>query len=61
MEPYVLLRAIRLGYTVLEVPVTKTYPPKELGQTKMKPLVGWWSIMRPVVYAGLGFNPGRRR
>src|SRR5436305_1725275 len=47
------LRAVRLGYRTAEVPVTKVYPPRHLGQTKMKPLTGWWSILRPLVYAGL--------
>ena len=65
LEPYLFLKTIRLGYKVAEVPVTKVYPPKKLGQTKMKPLTGWWSILRPVVYAGLGLKrqpqPMRRR
>ena len=65
LEPYLFLKAIRLGYRVTEVPVTKVYPPKKLGQTKMKPLTGWWSIMRPIVFAGLGLKrqpkPMRRR
>jgi len=56
LEPFLLLRAIRLGYRVVEVPVTKVYPPKAVGQTKMKPLIGWWSILRPVVYGGLGLK-----
>jgi dolichol-phosphate mannosyltransferase len=56
LEPYLYLKAIRLGYKVAEAPVTKVYPPKKLGQTKMKPLVGWWSIMRPLLYVGLGLR-----
>ena len=40
----------------IEVPVTKVYPPARLGQTKMKPIVGWWSILRPLVYVGLGLK-----
>ena len=56
LEPYLFLKAIRLGYKVKEVPVSKVYPPKELGYTKMKPLVGWWSILRPLVYLGLGIK-----
>ena len=49
----IYLQAIHLGYRTAEVPVTKVYPPRHLGQTKMKPLIGWWSILRPLVYAGL--------
>ena len=56
LEPYLYLRAIRLGYRTAEVPVTKVYPPKRLGQTKMRPITGWWSILRPLVYVGLGLR-----
>ena len=56
LEPYLFLRTIRLGYRIAEVPVTKIYPPKSLGQTKMKPIVGWWSILRPLVYLSLGIK-----
>jgi dolichol-phosphate mannosyltransferase len=56
LEPYLLFKTIRLGYKHTEVPVTKVYPPKKLGYTKMKPLTGWWSILRPVVYLGLGLR-----
>lgn len=56
LEPYLYLHAIRLGYRTAEVPVTKVYPPKAVGQTKMKPVVGWWSILRPLVYVGLGLK-----
>ncbi len=56
LEPYLLFKAIRLGYRHAEAPVTKVYPPKKLGYTKMKPLTGWWSILRPVFYLGLGIR-----
>jgi dolichol-phosphate mannosyltransferase len=56
LEPYLLLMAIRLGYRHVEVPVTKIYPPHELGYTKMRPFIDWWSIMRPVIYIGLGLK-----
>lgn len=56
LEPYLYLRTIQLGHPTAEVPVTKIYPPRALGQTKMKPLTGWWSILRPLVYVGLGFK-----
>jgi dolichol-phosphate mannosyltransferase len=54
LEPYLLFKAIRLGYRHCEVPVTKVYPPRRLGYTKMKPITGWWSILRPVFFLGLG-------
>ena len=56
LEVYLLYKAAKLGYVVTEVGVTKRYPPKELGQTKMKPIVGWWSILRPLVLLGLGIK-----
>lgn len=56
LEPYILFKAIKLGYRFKEVPVTKIYPPKKLGYTKMKPIIGWWSILRPVLFLGLGIK-----
>ncbi len=53
MEPYLYFKAITLGYKVKEVPVTKIYPSKELGYTKMTPWVSWWSILRPIILLGL--------
>jgi dolichol-phosphate mannosyltransferase len=56
LEPYLMLKAIKLGYRHREVPVTKVYPRHELGYTKMRPFIDWWSILRPVVYLGLGLR-----
>jgi dolichol-phosphate mannosyltransferase len=56
LEPYLMLKAIRLGYRHVEVPVTKVYPPHQQGYTKMRPGIDWWSIVRPVVYLGLGLR-----
>ena len=53
LEPYLYIRTIRLNYRTAEVPVTKIYPPRSLGQTKMKPITGWWSMLRPLVFLGL--------
>lgn len=53
LEPYVMFKAIVCGYHFCEIPVTKIYPAKRLGYTKMTPLVGWWSILRPIFYLGL--------
>jgi dolichol-phosphate mannosyltransferase len=53
LEPYLFYKMIQLGYNVKEVPVTKIYPPHELGYTKMKPITGWWSILRPLFLLGL--------
>ena len=56
LEPYLMFKVIKLGYKFTEVFVTKIYPPKKLGYTKMKPLVGWWSILKPLFYLGLGIK-----
>lgn len=56
LEPYLMFKTIKLGYKFTEVFVTKIYPPRKLGYTKMKPLVGWWSILKPVFYLGLGIK-----
>ena len=56
LEPYVFYKAIQLKYRVTEVPVSKIYPPRQEGYSKMKPFVGWWSILRPLIYLGLGIR-----
>ena len=56
LESYLYIKAIRLGYRTAEVPVTKVYPPATLGQTKMRPFISWWSILRPLVFMGLGIK-----
>jgi dolichol-phosphate mannosyltransferase len=56
LEPYLLLRAIRLGYVVREVPVSKVYPPRGQPYTKMRPVTDWWSILRPIALLGLGLK-----
>jgi len=56
LEPYILFKAVKLEFKVTEAPVTKIYPPKKLGYTKMKPIVGWWSILRPLFLLGLGLK-----
>lgn len=56
LEPYLFYKAITLGYRICEVPITLTYPPKKLGYSKMKPIIGWWSILRPIFLLGLGIK-----
>ncbi|MBF0569774.1 MAG: glycosyltransferase family 2 protein [Candidatus Omnitrophica bacterium] len=56
LEPYIMFKALRLGHKCTEVFVTKIYPPKKLGYTKMQPFVGWWSILKPIFYLGLGIK-----
>jgi len=56
LEVYLLMKLIRLGYRTTEVPVSKIYPPKKTGNTKMRPILDWWKMLRPVLYYGLGFK-----
>lgn len=56
LEPYLLFHVVRLGYEHREVPCTKIYPPRELGQTKVPPVVGWWALLRPIFLLGLGLK-----
>lgn len=53
LEVYILYKFITLGLKHGEVPCTKIYPEKKFGITKMKPVVGWWDILRPVFLLGL--------
>ncbi|MFH1359659.1 MAG: glycosyltransferase family 2 protein [Candidatus Omnitrophota bacterium] len=56
LEPYILFKTLRLGYKYTETPVKKIYPPKKLGYTKMRPITGWWSILKPLFYLGFGLK-----
>jgi dolichol-phosphate mannosyltransferase len=56
LEPYLFLKAIRLGYRVREVPVTKRYPAPGQRYTRMTPVVGWWSILKPILFVGFGWR-----
>lgn len=50
LEQYLHFKVVRLGYRRLEVPVTKQYPATRRGYTKVKPISGWWSMIKPLVY-----------
>ena len=56
LEPYLLFQVIRRGYKHREVPCTKIYPARELGQTKVPPVTGWWALLRPIFLLGLGIK-----
>ena len=53
LEPYVLYKAIRLGYTVVEVPCTVRYHARE-GYTKMRGMRDWWRLFRPAILLRTG-------
>lgn len=56
LEVYLLWKAIQLGYRHCEVPCTKTYPSRSEGNTKMRPITGWWNILRPIFMLGTGLR-----
>ncbi|HEY4846014.1 MAG TPA: glycosyltransferase family 2 protein [Candidatus Dormibacteraeota bacterium] len=50
LEPYLLYEAIRRRLRVAEIPVTKYYPAdRAVGYTKMRAILDWWRISRPMV------------
>jgi dolichol-phosphate mannosyltransferase len=53
LEPYVLYKAIRRGYRVVEVPCTVRYHTGE-GYTKMRGIRDWWRLFRPAVLLRFG-------
>jgi dolichol-phosphate mannosyltransferase len=57
LEVYLLIRILQLGYRSIEVPVTKLYPSRQVGNTKMRPIVDWWHMLSPILITGLGLEP----
>jgi len=55
LEPYVLYKAIRRGYRVLEHPCTVRYHARE-GYTKMRGLRDWWRLFRPALLLRSGIK-----
>jgi dolichol-phosphate mannosyltransferase len=54
LEPYLLYKAVRLGFRVIEVPVTVRYHSR--GTTKMRLVQDGWRILRPLVFLSLGLR-----
>jgi dolichol-phosphate mannosyltransferase len=52
LEPYLLFKSLKLGYRIVEVPVTIEYPKssESLPYTKMRAFIDWWKIFRPVLF-----------
>lgn len=53
LEYYIFHKVLSLGYRVVEIPVAKVYPPHLKNYTKIKPVVDWWRIIRPIVFLSL--------
>lgn len=56
LEVYLLIKLLRLGHRCTEVPVSKIYPPRQIGNTKMRPFVDWWRMLRPIFLVGFGLR-----
>ncbi len=56
MEYYLHYKAIKNGYRVIEVPVSMVYPENQKDYSKIKPFIGWWSMIRPWVFLTLGIK-----
>ena len=56
MEYYFHYKVIKSGYRVVEVPVSMVYPEDGRKYSKIKPFVGWWSMIRPWVFLTLGIK-----
>lgn len=57
-ESYLHYKVLTLGYRVMEVPVSKTYPAPRPGlrYSHIRPVVDWWRILRPWVLLRLGLR-----
>jgi dolichol-phosphate mannosyltransferase len=55
MEPYVLYKAIRCGYKVIEHPCTVAYHASE-SYTKMRGVRDWWRLFRPALLLRTGIK-----
>lgn len=53
LEYYIHWKAITLGYRVIEVPVSKTYPDRKRGYSKIRPVLDWWHMVRPALLLAL--------
>ena len=56
LEVYLLIKLLQLGYRTTEVPVSKVYPSKAVGNTKMRPIFDWWNMLAPIFVIGLGLE-----
>ena len=53
MEYYLHYKAVKCGWRVTEAPVSMVYPKEGRDYSKIKPFVGWWSMLRPWLYLTL--------
>jgi dolichol-phosphate mannosyltransferase len=56
LEVYLLIKLLRLDYKCTEVPVSKIYPPRRIGNTKMRPVLDWWKMIKPILLLGFSLR-----
>lgn len=56
LEVFLLMKLLKVGYRCTEAPVSKIYPPRAIGNTKMRPIVDWWRMLRPIFLVGFGLR-----
>ncbi len=56
LEVYLLMKLLKLRFRTCEAPVSKIYPPREIGHTKMRPWRDWSKMLRPIFLIGLGLR-----
>jgi dolichol-phosphate mannosyltransferase len=57
-ETYLHYKVLKYGYRFKEVPVSKIYPEnwREVHYTHIRPIIDWWSILRPLFLITTGIK-----
>ncbi len=50
MEYYIHYKTATLGFRIVEVPVAMVYPAEKTNYSKIRPFIGWWSMVRPWIF-----------
>jgi dolichol-phosphate mannosyltransferase len=56
LEVYLLMKLLRLGYKCTEAPVSKIYPARRIGNSKMRPVFDWWKMIKPIFLLGFSLR-----
>jgi dolichol-phosphate mannosyltransferase len=56
LEYYLHYHALRGRHRVVEVPVSMVYPESKRDYSKIRPFIGWWSMVRPWLLLRLGLK-----
>lgn len=56
LETYLHYKVITLGYRIKEVAVSKNYLPGIKNYSKIRPIIDWWKLARPILFLKLGLK-----